>query len=85
MYFGRRDGWTLSPPYSTLFRIRGGTNRPNETAMIRFIGPSGAGGNYTGISKIPITLGIYTYVPACESFSFMDSEPQLLCNGLNRY
>jgi hypothetical protein len=39
-YSGRMEGWTLRPPYSTLFRIRGGTKRPNETAMMRFIGSS---------------------------------------------
>jgi hypothetical protein len=43
-YSGRRDGWILIPPNSALLRIRGGTKRPNETAIMRLIGsPSGLG------------------------------------------
>ncbi|TAQ85004.1 hypothetical protein B7494_g6677 [Chlorociboria aeruginascens] len=38
LYCGRRDGWTFTPPYSTLLSILGGTNKPKDTAMMRFIG-----------------------------------------------
>ena len=44
-YSGNIEGWTFSPPYLAPLRIRGGIRRPNETAMIRFIGKSlGVGG-----------------------------------------
>ena len=44
-YSGKMDGWTLSPPYLAPSRIRGGTNKPKETATIKFIGkPLGFGG-----------------------------------------
>ena len=34
---GNTDGWIFSPPYSAHLRILGGTNKPNETAMMMFI------------------------------------------------
>ena len=37
-YLGRIEGWTLRPPYSAPFRILDGTNRPNDTAMMRLMG-----------------------------------------------
>ncbi len=37
-YSGNMEGWTLIPPYLAPLSIRGGTNRPNETATIKFIG-----------------------------------------------
>jgi len=37
-YSGKSEGCTLRPPYSEDLRILGGTNKPNETAMMRFIG-----------------------------------------------
>lgn len=33
---GRRDGWTLRPPYGREDIIDAGILRPNETAMKRF-------------------------------------------------
>lgn len=43
-YSGRREGWTLRPPYLEAWMRRGGTKSPKETAMIKLIGsPSGLG------------------------------------------
>lgn len=42
-YSGRNDGWTFSPPYLAALRIRGGTNRPKETAITRFMEDGGYG------------------------------------------
>ena len=39
IYSGRREGWTLRPPYLASLRMRLGTKRPMETAMMRFMGP----------------------------------------------
>ncbi len=36
-HLGRREGWTLRPPYSAFLRIRDGTKRPKETAIMRLI------------------------------------------------
>jgi hypothetical protein len=44
-YSGKRDGWTLTPPYSVLSRILFGTKRPNETATMRLIGSPSTKGN----------------------------------------
>jgi hypothetical protein len=36
-YPGRSDGWTFNPPYSADSKILLGTNKPKETAMMRFM------------------------------------------------
>jgi hypothetical protein len=82
MYWGNRDGWTLRPPYSTLLRIRGGTNNPNETVIMRLKGPFSVCGSYIRFSSVPIALE-YAYLPARKCVSFMDREPQLLCERLD--
>lgn len=38
---GRSEGWTLRPPYLAELRIRGGTKRPKDTAMMRSIDAGG--------------------------------------------
>ena len=34
---GSRDGWTFNPPYLAELKMRRGTKRPNDTAMMRLI------------------------------------------------
>lgn len=43
-YSGKRDGCRFMPPYSTLFRIRGGIKRPKETAIIKLMASLSRGG-----------------------------------------
>ena len=38
---GRSEGWTFKPPYFAMLSSRAGTKSPNETAMMRSIGPGG--------------------------------------------
>jgi hypothetical protein len=49
---GRRDGCTFRPPYVARERIRGGTRRPKDTAIMRF-GTNGGGGlQLVNVSKV---------------------------------
>ena len=43
-YSGSIEGCTFKPPYLAAVKIRGGTNNPNDTAIIKLIGPFGVSG-----------------------------------------
>lgn len=48
---GRREGWMFNPRYLAPFNILGGTKRPNETAMMRFISGFMGGDQPVNVSR----------------------------------
>lgn len=48
---GRREGWMFRPRYFAPLRTRGGTKRPNDTAIIRFISGFMGGDQPVNVSR----------------------------------
>lgn len=72
-YSGSKEGCTFKPPYLAALRMRGGTNSPNDTAIIKLMGPFGVIGGYT-VSEMHVFRALISYRPAFESIDFMDRE-----------
>lgn len=53
--------------------MRGGTNSPNDTAMIKLMGPFGVTGGYT-VSELDRLRKLAPYRPACKSIDLMNRK-----------
>lgn len=76
----------LMPPYSALFRILGGTNRPNDTATMRLIDSPSGFGNYVQvriITRKPRNF-FFTHIPSRKRISLMNIQSKFKRNSFQR-